>query len=200
MKDQSYTLMISPVSTSKSFDDFTKEEAKQYFDWYVAQSDVRIKQLQRYIVETGMSGIVLDGTIESLIPLWKWFEGNIRTEKKNEEEIEAALVGQPEWVHPYIRAIDWKLTVLTQALAVDISIYFAKVFIDQNPGIKWGYYTKPKNREYVNRPVLLGFVNNIVMDPRLIVFNCCLDSVEEKKETRLSNIFNAWVKNIPKEV
>ena len=187
-------LMIPPIN--KSFNDFSTKETKQHFEWYVAQSDTRINQLQSYIIKTGSPEVILDGTIESLIPLWQWFEGNIKTEKKTEEDMEAELVGRPEWIHSEIRKIDWKFTVLTLAQAVDISFYFAKVFIDHNNCIRWGYYTKPKNRSSVNRPVLLGFRNNLDLDPREIVIVCCRKSLEEKKETRLLDVYNFWVKYI----
>lgn len=189
-----YPLMIPPIN--KSFNDFSTKETKQHFEWYVAQSDTRINQLQNYIIETGSPEVILDGTTESFIPLWRWFEGNIKTEKKTEEEIEAELAGRPEWIHPQIRAMDWKLTTLTLALALDISFYFAKVFIDHNPSIKWGYFTKPKSLVSVKKPVLVGFRNRIIMDPRMIVRNICMDSAEEKKETRLFDIYNVWKQNI----
>ena len=193
-----YPLMIPPIN--KSFNDFSTKETKQHFEWYVAQSDTRINQLQNYIIETGSPEVILDGTIESFIPLWRWFEGNIKTEKKTEEEIEAELVGRPEWVHPQIKEMNWKLTVLTLALTVDISFYFAKVFIDHNPGIKWGYRTKPKSLVSVNKPVLVGFRNRVIMDPRQVVRVCCLKSVDEKDETRLLDLYNVWTDVLPEKV
>ena len=193
-KVEEYPLMISSLLITKNFDELNKKEVQQYFEWYVAQSDTRINQLQNYITKTGSPEVVLDGTVESLIPLWKWFEGKIQTRKKSEEEIAAEMVGRPEWMRDEIP--DWKFTVLTLAQAVDISFYFAKVFIDHNNCIRWDYYTKPKNRSSVNRPVLLGFRNNLDLDPREIVIVCCRKSLEEKKETRLFDIYNFWVKYI----
>ena len=75
-----YPLMIPPVE--KSFRDFTKADAKMFFDWYVAQSEERINQLQHYIARTNPQEIILDGTSESLVPLWSWYEDQIKTEKK----------------------------------------------------------------------------------------------------------------------
>ncbi len=189
-----YPLMIPPII--KDFKELSKAETKQYFDWYVSQSDTRINQLQHYIADSGSPEVVLDGTPESFVPLWRWFENNIQTEKKSEEEMEAEMVGRPEWMRKEIRKVDWKFTVMTYALAVDIAFYFAKVFIDHNNCIRWGYYTKPKNRSSVNRPVLLGFRNNLDLDPREIVIVCCRKSLEEKKETRLLDVYNCWVKYI----
>ena len=190
-----YPLMIPPVI--KDFEEFSKAETKQYFDWYVSQSDIRINQLQHYIADSGSPEVKLDGTPESFIPLWRWFENNIQTEKKTEEEMEAEMVGRPEWMRKEIRKVNWKFTVMTYALAVDIAFYFAKVFIYYHKGISWGYYTKPKNLVSVNKPVLVGFNNKVIMDPRLIILNCCRKSVSEKKETRLLDMYNSWTEEVP---
>ena len=185
-----YPLMIPPVE--KSFRDFTKADAKMFFDWYVAQSEERINQLQHYIARTNPQEIILDGTSESLVPLWSWYEDQIKTEKKTGEELKAELDGRPEWLHSEILKTDWKFTIMTYALAIDISFYLAKVFIINHNSIRWGFLTKPKSLSSVNRPVLLGFKNNLDLDPREIVIVCCRKSVEEKKRTRLFDIYRIW--------
>ena len=193
-KSDNYLLMIPPIE--KSFRDFSKTDAKTYFDWYVSQSDIRINQLQHYIADSGSPEVKLDGTPESFIPLWRWFENNIQTEKKTEEEMEAEMVGRPEWMRKEIQKVDWKFTVMTYALAVDISFYLAQVILTYHSNIKWGFLTKPKNLSSVNRPILLGFKNNLDFDPREIVIVCCRKSLKEKKETRLLDIYNVWKQNI----
>ena len=190
-----YPLMIPPVQ--KDFVEFSKEETKQYFEWYIAQSETRINQLQCYIAKTGASEVKLDGTVSSLVSLWKWMEENMETEKKTKEEVETEMIGRPEWMYDAIRQNDWKFTVLTNALAVDISFYFAQLFTDNFNCIRWGYYTKPKNLISVNRPVLVGFIDNTFLDPRRIVINCCRLSIKEKKETQLIETYNIWTKHIP---
>lgn len=190
-----YPLMIPPVI--KDFEEFSKAETKQYFDWYVAQSEKRINQLQKYIILTGASDVVLNGTVSSLVPLWKWLEENVATEKKSEEELEIEMVGRPKWMYEEIRKNDWKFTTLTNALAVDVSFYFAQIFLNNYECIRWGYYTKPKNLVSVNRPVLVGFVDNTFLDPRRIVINCCRLSMHEKKETELLETYKVWTQHVP---
>ena len=191
-----YPLMIPPVT--KDFSDFNTAETRQYFDWYIAQSEKRINQLQNYILLTGASDVILNGTVSSLVSLWKWLEENLEIEKKNEEELEAEMVGRPEWMHDEIRKNDWKFTVLTNALAVDVSFYFAQIFINNYECIRWGYYTKPKSLVSINRPVLVGFVDNTFLDPRRIIINCCRLSMCEKKETRLLETYRVWTQHVPR--
>lgn len=66
--------------------------------------------------------------------------------------------------------------------------------IRNNTGkVYWGYFTKPKNRMSVKRPVLLGFKADKALDPRLIVVNCTGRSSEEFQKTRLYELYKTWL-------
>lgn len=80
------------------------------------------------------------------------------------------------------------------SLVLDIADYFAEVVIKNDPSIHWGYFTKPRNRVSVNRPVLRGF--KFDMDPRLIVSNCAYPSEESWEPKTLYNIYHNWLEFI----
>lgn len=59
----------APPFEMKAFDDMSKKEAKQFFDWYVSQIPERIKVLE----EVTEGYVTLDFTKESLIDLFPGF-------------------------------------------------------------------------------------------------------------------------------
>lgn len=179
----------------KSFETLDKKQAEEYFQWYLKQIEGRIEQLERYIKFTN-NDLVFDYSIESLIPLWKWYEAQIVMYQLTQEEFQEKLRGQPDWIKDYID--DKEISMQTLKIGMDIAIYFAKVFIKHNPSIRWGYFTKPKNMMYVNRPVLLGFVKGKVLDSRNIVVVATLKSDEERKPSRLYDLYYVWLGFIEK--
>lgn len=193
-----YQLMESPLK-GKDFVDFTKKEAKIYFEWYLSEFDNRMEQLDRYIKATSNKVVQLDYTVESLIPLWDWFEDNIFSNPRTEEEVAEEMTGKPEWMRPWI-AESQKIELITWAIAMDIAIYFGEVFRKNNSGIKWGHVTKPKSHVSYNRPVLYGFVGNVAFDTRLIVKTCTRKSTIERDSERLFNLYYKWIRNIDESV
>lgn len=184
-----YEYMISPVKNYDFFE-FTKEEAKIYFNWYMEEKGHRIEMLEEYVHNAGVD-IDFDHSPESLIPLWRWYETIIVSEKKTEEEIEAEKRKLPEWLHSQIS--EEKISMNTLKFGMDIAIYFAEVMIRNSEGkLHWGYVTKPKNYINVNRPVVSGFKAGKDLNPSRTVYVLTLKSEEEKNEKRLYNSYYVW--------
>ena len=188
-----YEYMISPVKNYDFFE-FTKEEAKIYFNWYMEEKGHRIEMLEKYVHNAGVD-IDFDYSPESLIPLWRWYETIIVSEKKTEEEIAAEKKNMPEWLHSQIS--EEKISMNTLKFGMDIAIYFAEVMIRNSEGkLHWGYVTKPKNYINVNRPVVSGFKADLDLDPSRTVYILTLSSEEEKNEKRLYNSYYIWQEDI----
>ena len=97
--------------------------------------------------------------MESLIPVWEWYEKKIVVEHYTRRELKKEAKKYPDWLREEILSDDTKISVNTLAICDDLAIYFAEVIRRNNlEHIYWGYYTKPKNCISVNEPVLLGFV------------------------------------------
>ena len=193
-RDWDYPLMppYDPPLSEHPFEAFSKAEAQSYLDWYVGQSDERIRVLKACCRETAATEIAFDGTPESLKGIWAWFEEQITIRQKTEEEMQAELRGRPAWMQKEIRKQTWVMSTRTLAMIVDLSFYFAEVFMRNNPSIHWGFFTKPKNLASLNRPVLVGFVKNMDLDPRRILSVCSQRSVEEKDPDRLFKLYQIW--------
>ncbi len=172
------------------FDKLAKAQAKEYFQWYMDQIDVQLEELERILSGTG---ILMDFSVESLIPVWEWLEKQIRMVPRKEEDIQAEIAHRPAWMEPYVGREEFSLQTLEYAM--DISIYFAEVVIRNTDGkIYWGYFDKPKNRMDVNEPVLLGFWKDMNLNPRRIIEVCMRRSLKEQKKDRLFDLYHVWLR------
>ena len=98
-------------------------------------------------------------------------------------------------MHKYV--FNEELSFETLNIGMDLAVFFAELFINENRGkIEWGLITGRKKLVDVNQPVLVGFRNGILMNPRVIVENMALRSAKEKNKTRLYDIFYTWMKNV----
>lgn len=174
-----YNYLVSPFDFD-SFDKISKKQAQEYFEWYIAQSEIRIGLLRTFINEKHPRLISLDNSPESLVPLWEWFENEI-------------LFGEQGVSGECENDGNTKLPGEVLKVILDISFYFAEVVLHNNPSIAWGYFTKPKSRMSVNKPVLVGFKSDMDLDPRLIVRNCAYRSIDNKNNENLFNIYTNWL-------
>ena len=166
-------------------------EAKKYFEWYVGEITNRIAVLSETFKNE--NNLNLDYSIDSLIDLWEWYETKITYRSLGEAEYKELLDKYPAWMYEYISKTD--LSYETLAYGMDIAIYFAEVIIRNNTDrVRWGYFTKPKNRASVNEPVLLGFKYDKDLNPRLIIINCARKSERDRSTMRLYDMYNVWMK------
>lgn len=80
-----YEAMGLPFKFS-SFDELSKKQTENFFQWYIGQIGHRMDVLRNCIISEG-NDIPLDYMPESLISLWEWYEQKIAIEKKTEEEL-----------------------------------------------------------------------------------------------------------------
>ena len=149
-----YPLMDPP--DYKPYDDMTRVEAKKHLEWYVYQIPERLELLRNAFEATGGGAKEkLDYSVESLRILWQWFMPLITKEPKTTEELEKEAKLLPSGATRNLE----KLSVGTLAIAMDIAIYLAEVFIRTCANVKWGL-AKSRSKNYINynRPVLLGFM------------------------------------------
>lgn len=126
--------------------------------------------------------------------MYRWYENKIMLEEKEPEELEKERKETPADLHEFIKTE--RLPYETIGICVDIAAYFAETLIKNNPEkLKWGYFTKPKNKMDVNRPVVLGFSNKH-LNPIRIVYNCTWHSVKSLNGKRLYEMYNIWMEFI----
>ena len=185
-----YDMMTCPFEYD-SFKNLRKKEAEKYFNWYVNQIEYRITALKEAVLQDRRK-IALNYSLESLIPLWDWYETKIRLVNKSEDELKKEFAKYPKWLHSEI--LRTKISPETLSYGMDIAVYFAEVVIRESCGrIRWGYFTTPRNRMSVNEPVLLGFKGNMDMNPRLVIVNCTRRSSREANRDRLIDLYHTWM-------
>lgn len=181
------------------FEIMNKREATHYFEWFVSLQSERIEILTKYFNATQEGDSkVLDLTPESLIDLWSWFVPLIRKVDKSQEEQEDELANLPDWVIMEVMGDGLKFCDNTDAIIIDIGIYFGAVFLQQYNQLNWGVIHKPKNFVDVNQPIILGFINRKTLNPIRVVNNCAeIDFQKEMDYGRtLIETFQFWTKFI----
>lgn len=187
--------IMEPPFVLLPFEEMKKKQVEQYFQWYMTEKENRIRQLDKFINQE-TTKVLLDYSAESLIDLWEWFESHIEYQEKTEEELHNELSGKPLWIQDILQQNKKRLTLLTMALAEDISIYFSETMIKNHAEIKWGYRMKPKKLDGVNQPILIGFHGDICRNPRRFVSVCITNSSDKRNKYELYETYKIWEMNI----
>lgn len=160
---RNYSPLVPPIE--KTYSEFTKKEADRYFDWFLSNVDERADYLVKKVSE-GINIPIekLNFTLESLIPIWKWFLSVAEIAKTSDEDlkmIEASLKGMPApCVNHMIKSFEKKLSLFSEYVLRDIAMYVSKMFISNYPCLKWRVKYTPKRYIYVNQPIIVGFIDD----------------------------------------
>ena len=192
MKD--YPLAVPPTEElgNTPARKYTPKQAREYFEWYISDVPNRLAQLEDYVNDGNERPVKFDDSRESLIALWSWFEDLICA------DFEAAKKMHPDT--PEEDLVTTKnATIKTLAIGRDISLYFAKVFIKYNPTVHWGYYTRPKSDMDVNRPVLLGFLYNLDINPVVVISSGILKTFKKRNPNYLVEALDSGEEDVAKD-
>jgi hypothetical protein len=126
----------------KDFSALSDEDAEAYFADYTGAVPERSARLRGEVGES-----VLDGSPESLVPLWEWF---LSREHEGQSEL-------PQWYEPDPPELAAQRLSPAMLRDVDaIAAYLAEVFLRTVPGAEWGIGKLPKRMEYEaqNKPIV----------------------------------------------
>lgn len=182
--------MVPPFEV-KSFSDMNKKEAQEHFQWFTTEISKRISILTDTYISNGGRNDALNFSEESLFPLWEWFIPKVKMVDKTKTELKLELTNTVGWLNNYV--MEQKVSFETQAVAADISIYLGEVVRRNNNAIEWGVVFKPKSFVSVNRPILLGFKNNMDMDTLMIITNL-IRKIDrgDRNSDMLCNTYKVW--------
>ena len=175
---------------SGDLDSFTKSEAQDHFEWYVSQYDQRLGFFRHnvanfYNIPLGK----LDYSPESLVTLWEKIRREFRSVKIVED---FSFVKDDEQIH--LKGMDSKyLSPDSIKLVIDVSFYFARVFIEKYNFIRWeigsSKYGSP------NWPCLTSF--KVALVPEHIVSASAYGFLSgKKKKDLLLEIFLIWEEDL----
>lgn len=209
-KAKNYVPLIPPIQ--KSFVDFTKDEAQEYFKWFLDHIDERCDYLILKISgEMNFSNEKIDYSVESLKTVWKWFLMNAEIIKRHNKIRNSFFNEQKKHTDTFINAVldegDCELSVFTHYMIRDIGMYLGKVLKSNYPILEWTFKTKPKNYISVNEPLLIGFVDDNPsypkpfypdLEPIAFVRGCAINLLDGSyHEDDLFNVCMKWIKWIP---
>lgn len=181
------------------FENMTKKDAKEHFNLYIAEIPNRMKILEEYVNGRYKANVNFDYTIESLVPLWSWFESVMTIEERTQEEFERDLNVLADWMHDIVLQNKTRPSLTTIAIGNDVAIYFAEVFRRNNPKVYWSYIATAKRHISYNHPVLMGFINKACMNPELVISMAIKRSLKEKNSKRLAELYDIWLESILKD-
>jgi hypothetical protein len=180
--------IIQPPFTLK-FREMPKSELQAYAAWFHEVMPARIAELTKAVKSTpGHEEWEADETPESLERLGRWFETQVETRKRSDEEMEEI---RSSLKFP-IDIPEEELTNKTFSLAMDIGMYFGKVILKNVPGTRWDQVLKPKNDADYGQPVVAGSGFDVLNPVRIAVTLAYGFAAKERSGSRLGELYEVW--------
>jgi hypothetical protein len=168
----------------KDFFSLGDAEAEAFFEAYVARAERRLDEFRREVSASG-GPAELDGSPESLVPLWRWFVARPQ----------AAGGELPPWYEPDPPELAGERLPASALRDVDgIALYLAHAFRRTLGALEWGIGHEPPRRRYVsqNRPVLKA--DGYDIDVLQVAYNLAMRTLDgrDTDDEALLRAFRAW--------
>jgi hypothetical protein len=172
------------------------KQAREYFDWFIAQVPIRVAELKKYVQSTPEYKIwETDFTPESLDLLGKWLCEHIETKQRSSEGIKNIYANSPEWFRN-IQIPDYDLSLITVSLSFDVGVYLSQVITNNVQGLRWEIVAKPKKDVNYHQPVLTNG-EHLVLNPVGIVLTYAYGIAQGTKgPNRLRELYEIWSKTL----
>lgn len=80
---------------------------------------------------------------------------------------EKAMAGLPQKLRErLIKQSSIRIDLFTEFILKDIGMYVSSFFLKNYPGLEWIFKRTPKNYVHVNQPLLYGFKDNSIKNPK----------------------------------
>lgn len=159
--------IIRPPRVPLAFREMTKQELREYRDWFHQSIPERIEMLAAFVQSTpGYEEWEPDYSPNSLDLLGEWFAAHVETRPRTPEEMERLRAQLRAGYDPTdiktsfvleLEPADWTLTNTTVSLCTDIGMYLSQVFLREHPELKWSQVLRSKRSVDYGQPVLTGF-------------------------------------------
>ena len=166
-----YPGIVPPKNSKKSYEEMNNAEAQEHFEWFVSQSIPRCEALREFLHKWGVDRSSFDYSPSSLKEIWP-------TVWRFLERLQTSGA-QPS---------------LKTAVILDMSFYFAEVFLHNFPTVHWALWKK-KIGPY-NRPYLAGFKSTLV--PYDVLKGTAYVAIRDRNDLELYTLFLNWKKYLVK--
>jgi hypothetical protein len=136
----------------KSYAEMNKQEAAAALQEFLDERPLALQHLTRYLAEHSHGSVNLDGTVESLVPLWRWVK-SVLTERTAETPAPEAPTN-PTWLR-YGIGTEPILSPESIAVIDGVISYLCRVVEQGAPEALWRVgYNRIKSYMWQNHPVL----------------------------------------------
>lgn len=137
----------------KSYEKMSKQEATAALQEFLEERPRALAHLTRSLAEHGEEDVILDGTVASLLPLWRWVK-SVLTERTT-ESAESDASASPTWVR-YGLGTEPTLSPESVAIIDGVTSYLCRVVEQGAPRAQWrvGYH-RIKSYMWQNHPMLV---------------------------------------------
>jgi hypothetical protein len=136
----------------KSYEKMSKQEASAALQEFLDERPRALENLTRYPAEHPVDTVNLDGTVESLVPLWRWAK-SVLTERTTETADSDASTS-PTWLR-YRIGLEPTLSADSIAIIDGVISYLCRVVEQGAPNARWRVgYNRIKSYMWQNHPVL----------------------------------------------
>jgi hypothetical protein len=162
-----------------------KKELNRYFEWFDGVLPERLSKLAKAVQSTpGYESWQPDERPASLDLLGQWFVAQIAVRPRSENEIKNI---EDKTKFP-IGVPSEELTDHTLSLAMDIGMYLSRVFLKNQPSLKWEQPLANKKFIDYGQPVLVAFKPGPFNPVRMVV-TFAYGVVSQKKRVTVLGIF-----------
>jgi hypothetical protein len=189
-----YPLVKIPSFANKSFFEFTRDEAKQYLQWFLSIRDERISILESQVKQSYLKWNA-DYTKGALIDLYNWFKKQVSYRKMTDEEKEQIRnqVSRTPLLVGVIPTPGVTFTDETVSICFDVGLYFGETLIANIQSLKWMQKISSTNFIYYAQPLLAKTKSKVPVNPRASVEGIgrrILD--KDVQEITFETLFDKW--------
>ncbi len=176
-----------------NFRERSRKELREYDRWYHTIIQERLALLVECVrATTRFESWEPDHSPESLDRLGYWFEGQVETRFRTQEEIDAILARSP---YP-IDVPAEELTDKTFSLAYDVGFYISQCFIANYQNVKWTQVFGGKSNVDYGKPALAGFGGMEFEPVRMMIVLAYGISKGTKDGGQLREIYRIWARMV----
>lgn len=187
--------IICPPFTLK-FDEMSKKELREYFDWYVKITPVRMTVLSGFVKDDpDFKEWTPDLTPSSLDDLGQWLCRNVDQEKRTKEDIENI---KSQLKFP-IEFPETDLTIKSYSICIDVGMYICQVFLKNNQSLQLLQEFGSKNYIDYGKPVVGNFGIKRFEPIRMITVLAYGILDGEKTGDDLRKLYNIWERMATKQ-
>jgi hypothetical protein len=185
-----------PPPFNLKFDEMSKSELKEYFQWFLGAIPQRLTELADAVRKSpGYEEWWGDYKPASLKALGDWFAAQIETRQRTDEELDKI---KSHLKFP-IEVSDKELTDRTFLLTMDVGMYLSQVFLINHRSLRWEQPLGSRKFVDYGQPVLVGFGRAPFNPVRTLV--SLAYGITSKKRTgkSLVEVYEFWSKLLPHE-